>query len=596
MPSTPSSAEQGPSKRPAAEVLSSRYKQLFLLPSSSSLLLYAALTSAALAFVSRGIGGAVTFLIAFIVFYLSSSAISSVLQLTDKQTIANHRRVSAVLLVGNTVWLVFVICGAALASLEHSAGPLNNSFVFGAFAASGFEFLVLAGALVRRASLAAVLAGIHPAASLMVLRYAELSTGFDAAVLPLAVFAYVVIVAFIFVLMRRKVSGGHDAVTLFQGFMKTWAGGNPTELEDILLSMSEETDIETKVMQFRAQAGNIILVLPGVHPGPFHPVGSYDLPGVISRTFGGRDAVLTLHRPGGHELNLPTRSETQGYATEIHDKSMSMKMSTAGATIGGPIRTKVGEANVGVFAFDEDALLTVSFAPLGSDDIDSEVEAKLTAQAATAGLKACVVDAHNSLRDHQETIDPSDPGWMEAFRLLELSDTSPFKVGYAHSKELGLTARDDLTENGVGLVMFQTPKAKSVLVLADANNAVPSLRAKVAEALDAKGYELIELCTSDSHNLAARGLTVSRGYNALGEVTPVGSLAELVVGLAQLAESRLSSCAYGSQVFISRLKTLGNHSLDELAGITQSTSRLAKNYSVFALVSVAILFAFVLAL
>ena len=268
------------------------------------------------------------------------------------------------------------------------------------------------------------------------------------------------------------------------------------------------------MVRLQTQAGDVFLVLPGVHPGPFYPVGSYDLPGVISRAFKGQGTVMTFHRPGGHERNLATREETNRYAAETSRFAQTISLSAAEASIKGPIQTRIGNANVGAMAFSTDMILTVSFAPLGSDDLNAEVETELSGPASAAGFDATVIDAHNSLEDHQESVDPADPGWRQLFERMKLTEAMPFRVGYAHSNEFGFGAREDLTENGIGLIMFETSHGKSVLVLADANNAIPSLRAETAKALSSLGYELIEFCTSDSHNLAARGLTVFAGLQS----------------------------------------------------------------------------------
>jgi predicted neutral ceramidase superfamily lipid hydrolase len=138
--------------------------------------------------------------------------------------------------------------------------------------------------------------------------------------------------------------------------------------------------------------------------------------------------------------------------------------------------------------------------------------------------------------------------------------------------------------------MLDSDGTKSVIVLADANNAVPQLHGQAAKALAASGYQLVELCTSDSHDLAARGLTVNRGYKALGEDTAVESIAGLVVGLAKLAESRLAECSYGSGKLESEVSVFGSESLEEFAAMTQSSSRFAKRYSRIVALSTAVLF------
>jgi putative membrane protein len=596
LPSTSSSAEQGFPKHSATEILAGRYRHLFVLPSTPTLLLYSALASFVLSFTSRGTNGAIPFLLTFFIFIISAAVVSSTLLLIDRRTLADFRRTSAVLLAGDVLWIIFVACGVAFARLAGSPNTLSNAFLFGAFTSAGLEFLVIDGVFTERAWLAVVLAAIHPTATLVALRFSELSLRFDLLSAFFGVIAYVMMVAFTFLLKRRRTSKGHSALSLFRAFMKTWAGGEATDLERIIADLSEEAQVTTKVVRFRTQVSDVFLVLPGVHPGPFHPVGSYDLPGVISQAFKGQGTVMTFHRPGGHERNLATREETDRYAAETSEFARTITPSTVEAGIRGPTYARIGKANIGATVFSTDMILTVSFAPLGSDDLSAEVEAELSGQASAVGFDVTVIDAHNSLEDHQESIDSADPGWRQLFERMKLAEAAPFRVGYAHSNEFEFGAREDLTENGIGLIMIETLNRKSVLILADANNAIPSLRAETAKVLSSLGYELIEFCTSDSHNLAARGLTVSRGYRALGEATPVESLVMLVADIAKLAETRLSQSSYGSGLLTSTVKVFGAKALEEFAVITQSSSALAKRYFRFAAVSVAALLVLSLAL
>jgi putative membrane protein len=587
--STSSSVEQEPPRRSATETLASRYRHLFVLPSTLTLLFYSAVASFLLGFASKGTNGVASSLLTFFIFILSAAVISNALLLADRRSIADFRRICGVLLAGDVLWIIFVACGVVFAWLTGSAGAFSNVFLFGAFVSAGLEFLVIDGVFTERSWLAVTLAAIHPAVTLVILRFAELSLGFDPLPIFFGVLAYAIVATFIILLKRRKTSEGHSALGLFRAFMKTWVGGEAADLERIIASHSEETQVTTKVVRFQTKAGDVFLVLPGVHPGPFYPVGSYDLPGVISKTFKGQGTVMTFHRPGGHERNLATREETDRYAEETSRFAQTISLSAVEASVRGPIQTRIGNANVSATAFFADMILTVSFAPLGSDDLNAGIETELSGPASAAGFEATAIDAHNSLEDHQESVDSADPGWIQLFERMKLAEAMPFRVGYAHSNEFGFGAREDLTENGIGLIMFETAHSKSVLVLADANNAIPSLRAEIAKALSPLGYELIEFCTSDSHNLAARGLTVSRGYRALGEATPVESLVKLVVDIAKLAETRLSQSSYGSGLFTSTVKVFGAKALEEFAVITQSSSALARRYFRFAAVSVAIL-------
>jgi putative membrane protein len=287
---------------------------------------------------------------------------------------------------------------------------------------------------------------------------------------------------------------------------------------------------------------------------------------------------MTLHRPGGHERNLATRAETANYALGVAELARSIAPSEGEALLRGPVHGTAGKANVSASAFDDDLVMTVSFAPLGSDDIDTKVEASLAGPAAETGFDLSVVDAHNSIDPNLESPATDDPGWKRLFEATREAKAAKFSVAYSNSSEIGFMARGDLTENGLSLLLVKKQDAKSVLVLADANNSTPGLREAVRRSLQGSGYELIEFCTSDSHNLAARGLTVERGYQALGEATPTPSIAEAVVKLAKLAESRLAPAHYGSATSRSRVRVFGSRALEEFAAITQVSSRFARNY------------------
>jgi len=587
--SSTSSTERIPQSRSATEILASRYRHLFVLPSTPVLLLCGGITSFILSTLSRGTAGVVTFIPVFITFILSGLAISSALQAVDKKTIATFRRAQALLLGGEILWLVMGAVGVAAGLLFQSSYPLTNALLFGAFTCAGLEFLIINGAFTKSAPLSLILAALHPVVTFLFVRFPEFMSHFDLLTAISGVLAFALMVAFPTLMKRRKTSLGHDALSLFQAFMKTWTAGYSDELEEIIADHSEEVEVTTKVLRFRTNIANIFLVLPGVHPGPFHPVGSYDLPGVVSKAFSGLGPAMTLHRPGGHERNLATRAETTKYALMVSELGRSVIPDIRRAVVRGPVHAQVGRAKVSALAFSDDMIMTVSFAPLGSDDLDTKVEADLAKPASEAGFELSVVDAHNSIDNDLQSPMTDDAGWKRLFEMAGKSSPTNFNVAYSHSSELGFKGRGDLTENGIGLLMVQAGAAKSVLVLADANNAIPTLRDEMGKALGPSGYDLIEFCTSDSHNLAARGLTVERGYEALGEATPPGSITELVVKLAGLAESRLAPAEYGSVQNKSRVKVFGSKALEEFATITQSSSKFSQSYLKFAVAVTAIL-------
>lgn len=552
--------------------------------------MYGALASFALTAVTRGPTPISLPIAEFIVFVLSGAALASALVIIDRKTIANFKRTITVVLSGEILWLISLGFGTLYAWLTKASGAVGNSLIFGAFACAGLEFLIINGTFTGKASYSLLLAGLYPASTLLVVSPAVFTGSLDAVSLVFSVIAFLVILGFTLSLRRKKTSKGYDALTLFHAFMKTWASGEPSELERIILDHSEEAEVTTQVLRLHTSGGDTFIILPGVHPGPFHPVGSYDLPGVVAKAFKDLGPVMTLHRPGGHERNLATSEQTLRFATELSEFARTLTPAVGDSMARGPVYSKIGLANASSTAFSDHLILTISFAPLGSDDLSAAVERDLGAMGSRAGFDLSVVDAHNSIDHTQESPDVKDNGWSILFERTRSISPESIRTAYSHSSAFSFVGGKDLTENGLGLLMIESGGTKSVLVLADANNAVSSLRASTMGALDESGYKLIEFCTSDSHNLAARGLTVARGYKALGEETPVDSLVKLVVEMAKSAETKLSSASFGFGEMTSKVRVFGSKALEEFADITQKSSKLGRDYLKFAVVSTVALF------
>ena len=583
--SSTSSKDRGSKTPSATEALASRYRHLFVLPSAPRLILYGGAACLLLSLLSKGTGGILAFALSLLVFLLSASAISGVLLTIKRRTIATFRRVLAMLMTAMLLWLLIAAVGGAYSLVSGSPYALTNAILFGAFVSAGFEFLVIQGVFQRNALVSFALAVIHPVTTVLVVRTPELTERLDPIPILCGAIATALLVAFPLLLRRKKTSLGDDALSLFQAFMKTWAGGDSDQLEGVISNHSEEIEVTTKVLRFRTKIGDTYLVLPGVHPGPFHPVGSYDLPGGITRAFKELGPVMTLHRPGGHERNLATRADTAKYVQSVTELAKTITSGKDQRFLRGPLYAHIGRATVSSSAFDNDLIMTISFAPLGSDDIDTRYEDELAKIATESTFDLSVVDAHNSIDPDLQSPTMDDQGWRRLFEDTRTSEADGPRIAYSHSNEIGLAAKGDLTENGLGLFMIEKEGARSALVLADANNCVSGLRAQVANALSSAGYGIIEFCTSDSHNLAARGLTAERGYEALGEATPPASVAEAAVKMANLAASRLAPAEFGSAKMKSRVRVFGSKALGEFASLTQASSEFSKTYFKFAIIA-----------
>lgn len=540
---------------------------------------YGALVSTAIA-VLAGANTVLEFALIILTFFVSSLLFTAVSKLIDPNGIATSRRVMALLFAADVPWIFCLAVGQFATRVVGKPGALDNTLVFGAFLATGTCFVISNVVFFSSASIALLTSAFQPAGFIASLSFTGVLRQPSAYSVILGIAAFATLSSFLIILMRLKTKRGYSAVSTFRSFMKTWVLGRPEDLERMISDYSEEREISTKIMKFKQKDEELFIILPGVHPGPFYPVGSYNLPGLIYHAFNG--GVLTLHRPGGHEMNIATSAETRTYVDQILDQARAIPTDDQ-AQLRGPTHATVGNASASATAFGEDLLLTISFAPAGSEDLDTDVETKLSASGKAEGLGVSVVDAHNSIRPSREEVDLTSPEWHELF--FDVSHTAPssFRIGYSNSNDLGFEHGEDLTDGGIGILLIEAEGRRWVLVLADANNAEPSVKGTVQSALKASGFDLVELCTTDSHNLAAKGLAITRGYYALGESTSPDLLAETIVKLAAIADSRKADCEYGSEVFRSKTRVFGKDTLTEIEGLTRRSTRYARSFSRIAL-------------
>ena len=150
-------------------------------------------------------------------------------------------------------------------------------------------------------------------------------------------------------------------------------------------------------------------------------------------------------------------------------------------------------------------------------------------------------------------------------------------VGYAHSSEIDFAHGPDISDGGIGVLLFEDDKIKKVLIAVDSNNALTGVREEIMNALRKSNFGFIELCTSDTHNFAARTLT-NRGYFALGEATKIDIVVETITKLARLAEERIEACDFTVSDFTKNVRLIGSESLDDFASLTGRAITFTKSY------------------
>lgn len=564
----------------STETLARRYKHLFKLPSLEALAIFYIMTSTALVTLAVKAGNlpTTTGVLAVVAGLLALFIVVSTIRFSDKNSIISVRRTFGLFLFSSLIWLFIFTIGTLDSVLTNQPSPKFNSFLFGGFLAMSFELVVINGLFMRRTSQSLGLAAIHPM-SLFGIILPRFGATLPDYIIPCSTGLVMVLTAVVFLRKLGKFRNKHGitSLQLLQAFMKTWVAKHPSELETYFEMYSKNETVHTKIFRFLSQDKKIALILPGLHPGPFFPVGSYNLSEKIFETLNEDAIPMVLHSTGGHERNLPKNEYTNLYATRLGEFVKSL---TADQSEGfkGPLRRKFGNTTITSLALGNQILAIVSRAPFNSDDLDPEIIKDATAAALERNLDLALVDAHNSIGGQDassERIRKED--WIALLDGLVSSKEQNLMVGYAHSSEISFKHGSDISDAGIGVLFLETDTFKGVLIAADSNNARVGLRQKLDDQLREEGMELIELCTSDTHNLAARSL-VSRGYFALGESTPVEQIIQAIMELVHNAQKRLARCKYTTADFSIDMPLIGVESLNDFASVTDKAIEFTKSY------------------
>jgi putative membrane protein len=529
----------------------------------------------------------------FVAIPATSAMITYFIKSLDRDSVVSLRRVFGLTLTSNLIWTIPLAIGSLFSWIQHNPQPSLNEFTLGAFLAWSFELLVINGAFISSTARSLCIAAVQPALTLLIA--SAFINKLNSSAIYVTVLGFVVLgitTTFLLKFKTFKTEGvGINSLQTFQSFLKSWVSQKPADLERYFTMYSRDEPVTTRIVLATGQ-DRVAIVLPGVHPGPFYPVGSYNISELIFHELR-KDGVtpMVLHGVGGHERNLPTNDLAKQYAAAIADTVKSPDMVLQTERMRGPSRLQIGTTAVTTLKFGNQVVAFLSNAPYNTDDLEPDIIKKALFAASELGIELMLVDAHNSIGG--QNCQQPNLDWRRILFDIESGPEQEFQIGVAHSSELQFEHGSDISDGGITALVIRKQESTYALITSDSNNAVVGLRQTVIDELKKENVDLIELCTSDTHNAAARYLT-SRGYSALGEDSNRDSLVAIIKKLEKLAESRLS---HGSVTTITSQVTLpliGDKSLNDFAALTKETLSFTKAYAAAALASIIVICSLVL--
>jgi len=90
-------------------------------------------------------------------------------------------------------------------------------------------------------------------------------------------------------------------------------GNDFSEAEEIIEQRSYKTKVSTSQIRLSSSNGNaeFRMVLPEIHPGPYHPVGGSNIPYLMYKNLD--SSAMIMHSISDHSLNLPSKNEVENY-------------------------------------------------------------------------------------------------------------------------------------------------------------------------------------------------------------------------------------------------------------------------------------------
>ena len=311
-------------------------------------------------------------------------------------------------------------------------------------------------------------------------------------------------------------------------------GNDFADAEELMEQRSSETKVTTAQIRLSPSNGGseFTMVLPEIHPGPFHPVGGSNIPYLIYKKF--ESSAMVMHSISDHALNLPSRNEVENYLKSLE----TSKVKDEGIQCTEPVVVQINKARVTGLLFGNNPLLFLSLSPHGMEDIPSYVKTEITQYAKNRNYsRTLLVDCHNAMGEEIEKTDGEDmlKAAKSCLDSLITKDSFPIEFGHANSDDMDVWT-EDLGMGGLGIICLKINEKKYFLGWADANNMENGVREKIIDNFSKKEYQLLEICTSDTHYSPVKARN-RNGYYQLGLITSADKLSKWFLEIAKKSET-----------------------------------------------------------
>ena len=481
-------------------------------------------------------------------------------------------------LFGNLAW-IGVVLGGILASVVLSKDLSLFYVVEGMFIFSSFRIGILTTTLGTTLKRAWLLCFLQPVAMYLALIPASMwvATLFDP--MTLLVGGIFLVTASVWSVVTDR--AGRPAIQsthkLVQAYLASMSKNNPSEVESILESISKDTTVLTTQIRLKNEEKNhdFRLILPEIHPGPFHPIGGSNIPYQIYKAM--NSSAMVMHSVSDHSLNLPSRKEVENYLASLSANVVP----NHGLLCTEPVTVQVNKSRVLGFLFEKSALLFLSLSPHGMEDIPISVKTEIEQFAKNRNFeRILIVDCHNAMGEEISAPDSEDmlKAAKSALDTLITKEKYPLEFGYGNSETMNLSS-PDLGMGGVGVLCLKINNAKYFLGWADSNNMENGVREYIVNHFAKNNLNLLEICTSDTHYSATKVRT-RQGYYQFGKIAKPQDIAEWYLKVAQDAEKNLAPASFEILEHKADVKIMGSTVYEDYSRAVDNSLKITKGFAI----------------
>ena len=415
-------------------------------------------------------------------------------------------------LFGNMLWVVTILMGL-LSSLVLAKDTSLFFITFGMILFASFRIGLYTTTLGASLKKAWAIAFIQPLAMFFVLIPQELWISMLSNPIALGYgFSFLIIAsAWSIVTDRAGRPGMKSTHKTIQAYLAS-QGNDVKDAEELMEEHATETKVGTSQIRFSSEnETKFTMVLPEIHPGPYHPVGGSNIPYLIYKNFS--SSAMVMHSISDHALNLPSRNEVDNYLKNLQN----FEIKEEGMKCTEPVVVQINKARVTGMLFGNNPLLLLSLSPHGMEDIPSYMKKEIEQYGSNRNFtKIMTVDCHNAMGEEISKEDGEDmlKAAKSCLDSLITKESFPLELGYANTNDMDVWT-EDLAMGGLGITCLKINNKKYFLGWADANNMENGIREKVIEKFSNSGYNLLEICTSDTHYAAVKARN-RNGYYQLG--------------------------------------------------------------------------------